>query len=99
MVGAVRAAGGEYPHFLFAAQAGRAHQRRPAFSEYAMENKVYPDIVEVLQAAHAVGGKFGMEGDADFGCGHQARLAGDTEFLFVGGGGFAYGFDGVGHCG
>lgn len=84
MVGAVRAAGGEYAHFLFAAQTRRANHLRPTFADGIVEDKVYPNEFKILQAAYAVGGKFAVENDADFGCENEPGLAGNAEFLGVG---------------
>lgn len=97
MVGAVGAAGGEYAYFLFAAQARRANHLRPAFALGIVEDKVYPDVFEILQAAHAVGCEFAVEDDADFGGGNETGLAGDAEFLGVGRADGADGGDGVLH--
>ena len=101
MIGAVRAARGEYAHFLFAAEPWRAHHLRPAFIQYAVKDETYPHLVEVFQSTYAVCGKFGIQLDADF-CGRdQTGLAGDAEFLFVGRAGGGDGDDGVSHedCG
>ena len=99
MIGAVRAAGGEYAHFVFAAQARRAYQRRPAFVQYAVENKMNPDVAEAVQPAHTIGVEIFIQRDTDLGGGHQPGLAGDAEFLLVRRGNAAYAADGVLHCG
>ena len=48
VVGAVRAAGGEYAHFLFAAQARRANHLRPAFANGIVKQKLQPDVVKAV---------------------------------------------------
>ena len=60
MVGTVRAAGGKHTHFPFSAQTRRPHHGRPAFAEYAVKDKMQPDVAETFQTAYGIGGKFGL---------------------------------------
>ena len=99
MVGTVRAAGGKHTHFPFSAQTRRPHHGRPAFAEYAVKDKMQPDVAETFQTAYGIGGKFGLQFDDDFRRWHQPGLAGDAEFLRIGRMHATYGFYGIPHCG
>ena len=83
MIGSVRATGGKHSHFAFAAQTRRPHQGRPSFIPNPVKHKLQPHMAETVQTAHAIGRILRQQRQTDVGGGYQARLAGDTEFLFV----------------
>ena len=84
MVRPVRASRGKHAHFLFTTQSRRSHHFRPTFLHRIVKQELHPNIFKPIQSAHAIGGKFGIQRDADFRMRHQLRLARNPEFLRIG---------------